>query len=183
VIILTPAGLVMITAVPGMAESPWCLVRANRAMDLALAMPGAPVTDTGSPEGWRFAAIAPRAMVAEGLARCVESAAYPHLSGAVPVQDQQLAELAQGLIDIAAEMPWQPPGEAPPAAPDQPPDDPSPGADQQQPSHQTFDDAPPSASPQSVTTYDGPAPVTTNEDPFDALIPAQPTLCQLQADD
>jgi hypothetical protein len=176
VIVLTSTGLVAITALPGQPEAPWCMVRANRALDLASLLPGAPVTDTGASEqGWQFATVVPREMVAEGLARCVESAAYPHMASAVPVQDRQLADLAQGVMAIAADLPWEPPTEDSPAGPASPADSPQPQA---QPA--TFDASPADPSQQQLT-YDGPSPVTTTEDPFDALIPAQPTLCQLQA--
>lgn len=188
-IVLTSTGLVAITALPGQPEAPWCMVRANRALDLASLLPGAPVTDTGASEqGWQFATVVPREMVAEGLARCVESAAYPHMASAVPVQDRQLADLAQGIMAIAADLAWEPPTEDSPAGPANPADSPQaqPATNDAPPAHQPqwliydapLDDRP---VPQPQPTYDGPSPVTTTEDPFDALYPAQPTLCQLQA--
>jgi hypothetical protein len=97
------------------------------------------------------------------------------MASAVPVQDRQLSDLAQGIMAIAADLAWEPPTEDIPAGPASPADSPQPQA---QPA--TFDASPADPSQQQLT-YDGPSPVTTTEDPCDALYPAQPTLCQLQA--
>jgi hypothetical protein len=201
VIILTPAGLVAITALPDQPEGGWCVIRANRPLDLQSILPGAPVTDMGpTDDGWRYAVIAPRRMVAQGLARCVESAAYPDMASAVPAQDQQLAELAQGILTIAAEMPWQAPAPNQPPnpfqigsssgdGPPQPtatstsqgsPDDPATPEHLSHPLPVTFDQPAASPDPDQLTTYDGPLPVTITEDPFDALLPSEPTVCSTQ---
>lgn len=190
-IVLTPSGLVSITALPSQPDSPWVMVRANRPQDITAIMPGVPTARTSDPEaaGWQFVAFVTRRMVTKGLADCVESVKHPPPSDAVSVQDQQLAELSQGILTIAAEMPWDLPQHADgtllpdlvsPTAP--PPPDVSSatqGHDTSAPAILTFDsgDASPDQSP--LTTYDGPSPVIS-EDPYDQLIPAEPTLCQLR---
>ena len=171
------------------------MIRANRPQDITAILPtailpGAPTAATSAPEaaGWQFFTIASREIVAKGLAACVESITYPHLSDAVSAQDQQLAELARGILTIAAEMPWdlpshpdgtQLPDLASPIAPPPPDVSSTPqGHDTSAPAFITFDSggAHPDQSP--LITYDGPSPVIT-EDPYDPLIPSEPTLCQL----
>ena len=179
-IILLPSGLITITALPGQPDGSWCQVTANRPLDIAALLPGAHIVE-GASDGWRFSTLAPRSVVALAITNQVTALSYTDVVDAVPVSQQGLAELTAAIMAISTEVDWQPtpddqpaPAPAPAPAPDQP------GQPHAAPLSQplTLDSSSAPAAGRPIT-YDGPPPVTTpSEDPFDALIPAEPTRCK-----
>ena len=191
-IILLPSGLITITALPGEPHGSWCQVTAHRPEVIATLLPGAHIVE-GASDGWRFSTLAPRSVVALAITNQVTALSYTDVVDAVPVSQQGLAELTAAIMAISAEVDWQPTSD----------DQQAPAPDQPGPSHAaqplnldassapvatdyiTFESVADSfvnyvpVGELPIITYDGPSPVTTpSEDPFDALIPAEPTRCK-----